>query len=142
MIHEYVDKSRDGDHMCYISNLAKMKAHYTKWSITKTLDDILEEIYRAWVQKSRCSEVNREAWLSQRRGSQKSYEQLCLRCTAAFGRPSFFEGYRKWVFGATCEVLTDPSTREFVSPLLGKQLIVVARKVEPARKAVEYAPAD
>ena len=55
MIHEYVDRSRDGDHICYISNLAKMKAHYPKWSITKSLDDISEEIYRAWVQKSPCS---------------------------------------------------------------------------------------
>jgi CDP-paratose 2-epimerase len=55
MIHEYVDKSRDGDHICYISNLTKMKTHYPKWSITKSLERILEEIYRAWVQKSPCS---------------------------------------------------------------------------------------
>ena len=51
MTHDYVDKNREGDHVCYISNLAKMKAHYSTWSITKSLDDIFEEIYRAWLQK-------------------------------------------------------------------------------------------
>ena len=49
MIHEYMNKSRDGDHICYISNLTKMKTHYPKWSITKSLGDIFEEIYRAWI---------------------------------------------------------------------------------------------
>ena len=26
--YEYVDKNREGDHICYISDLRKMKAHY------------------------------------------------------------------------------------------------------------------
>jgi CDP-paratose 2-epimerase len=30
MTYEYVDKNRDGDHICYISNLTKMKTHYPK----------------------------------------------------------------------------------------------------------------
>ena len=37
---EYVDKNREGDHICYISDLAKMQAHYPAWDITKSLDDI------------------------------------------------------------------------------------------------------
>lgn len=53
MIHEYVDKNRDGDHICYISNLTKMKTHYPKWNITKSLTEILEEIYRAWIEGKR-----------------------------------------------------------------------------------------
>ena len=45
---EYVDKARDGDHICYISDLTKMRAHYPEWSITKSLDSIFEEIAAAW----------------------------------------------------------------------------------------------
>lgn len=45
---EYVEKNREGDHICYISDLSKMKAHYPGWGITKSLDDIFEEIVEAW----------------------------------------------------------------------------------------------
>ncbi|CAN5775157.1 hypothetical protein BH11VER1_BH11VER1_10940 [soil metagenome] len=31
----------------YISDLAKMKTHYPAWDITKTLDDVFQEIYQA-----------------------------------------------------------------------------------------------
>jgi CDP-paratose 2-epimerase len=51
MRSEYVDKNREGDHICYISDLRKMKAHYPTWSLTKTLDDIFEEICAAWQQR-------------------------------------------------------------------------------------------
>ena len=44
---EYVDKNREGDHICYISDLDKMRAHYPGWDITKSLDDIFREIYEA-----------------------------------------------------------------------------------------------
>ncbi len=47
MVSEYVDKNREGDHICYISDLAKLKAHYPTWSITKSLDDIFSEIHNA-----------------------------------------------------------------------------------------------
>jgi len=45
---EYVDKNREGDHVCYISDLSKMKAQYPAWDVTKSLDDILEETVQAW----------------------------------------------------------------------------------------------
>lgn len=51
MIHEYVDKNREGDHICYISNLSKMRTHYPGWNITKSLQTILEEIHQAWIQR-------------------------------------------------------------------------------------------
>ena len=35
MNYEYVDQNRDGDHICYISDLTKMRAHYPVWSITE-----------------------------------------------------------------------------------------------------------
>ena len=47
MRHEYVTDHRAGDHMCYISDLTKIRAHYPAWSITKTLDDVFMEIYSA-----------------------------------------------------------------------------------------------
>jgi len=49
MRYEYVDKNREGDHMCYISDLSKIKDHYPRWDITKSLDDIFTEIHDAWV---------------------------------------------------------------------------------------------
>lgn len=48
MNYEYVDKNREGDHVCYISNLEKMKLHYPDWEITKSLEVTFEEIYQAW----------------------------------------------------------------------------------------------
>ncbi len=52
MVYEYSGTARRGDHICYISNLNKMKTHYPDWSITKGLDDILNEIYSAWCDRA------------------------------------------------------------------------------------------
>jgi CDP-paratose 2-epimerase len=49
MRYEYVESPRVGDHICYISDLAKMKAHYPKWDITKNLNTTLTEIHDSWV---------------------------------------------------------------------------------------------
>ncbi len=43
----YVDENRKGDHICYISDLRKFRAHYPKWRLTKSLDTTLEEIVAA-----------------------------------------------------------------------------------------------
>ncbi len=51
MNYEYVDQNRSGDHICYISNLDKMKAHYPGWSITKDLKTTFVEIHAAWVKR-------------------------------------------------------------------------------------------
>jgi CDP-paratose 2-epimerase len=40
----YVDEARKGDHVCYISNLAKFKRDYPNWGITRGIDAILEEM--------------------------------------------------------------------------------------------------
>jgi CDP-paratose 2-epimerase len=53
MNYEYVEQNRAGDHICYISDLSKMKAHYPGWDITKTLEDVFREIYEATIGKSR-----------------------------------------------------------------------------------------
>ena len=41
---KYVDENRKGDHICYISDLAKFKSHYPKWEITIGLDEIFRQI--------------------------------------------------------------------------------------------------
>ena len=46
--YTYVDENRVGDHICYYSDLRKMRAHYPEWDITKSLDDILTEIVESW----------------------------------------------------------------------------------------------
>lgn len=48
---QYVDENRSGDHICYYSDLRKMKAHYPSWGITKTLDTIFEEIVTGWMER-------------------------------------------------------------------------------------------
>jgi len=48
MIYEYTGKNREGDHICYYSDLGKARSHYPDWSITKSLDDIFEEIISSW----------------------------------------------------------------------------------------------
>jgi len=47
----YVDENRIGDHICYYSDLRKMKAHYPDWRIVKTLPMIFEEIAASWKQR-------------------------------------------------------------------------------------------
>jgi CDP-paratose 2-epimerase len=51
MRSEYTGQSRKGDHICYISNLAKMKRHYPQWSITRDLTQIFSEICASWQQR-------------------------------------------------------------------------------------------
>jgi CDP-paratose 2-epimerase len=41
---EYVERPRVGDHICYISDLRRLRADYPGWSITRSLDDILGEL--------------------------------------------------------------------------------------------------
>lgn len=41
--YEYSDQNRIGDHICYYSDLSKLKTDFPSWSITLSLDDIFEE---------------------------------------------------------------------------------------------------
>jgi len=52
MAYEYVDRNRTGDHICYISDLSKMRTHYPSWDITKGLTETFQEIYEAWRRRS------------------------------------------------------------------------------------------
>ena len=44
----YVDQNRIGDHICYYSDLRKMKSHFPKWEITKSLGDTIADIAASW----------------------------------------------------------------------------------------------
>jgi CDP-paratose 2-epimerase len=45
--YAYHEQNRKGDHICYISDLAKFKSHYPGWTVTRSLDAILEEMIEA-----------------------------------------------------------------------------------------------
>ena len=47
----YVNESRMGDHICYYSDLRKIKSHYPAWSIIKTLPMIVEDIAVSWTHR-------------------------------------------------------------------------------------------
>ena len=47
-IHTYVDQNRAGDHICYYSDLRKMRAHYPQWDITQSLEETIRQIVAAW----------------------------------------------------------------------------------------------
>lgn len=49
MKYKYDETNRIGDHICYYSDLRKMKAHYPEWDITKSLQTTFEEIYQSWI---------------------------------------------------------------------------------------------
>lgn len=51
MIWDYVDRNRDGDHICYISDLSKVHAHYPAWRHRKKLPDIFGEINTQWLRR-------------------------------------------------------------------------------------------
>ncbi|MQC26260.1 MAG: NAD-dependent epimerase/dehydratase family protein [Chloroflexi bacterium] len=42
--YEYNEQNRAGDHICYYSNLAKIKSHYPDWEITRSLEGIVREL--------------------------------------------------------------------------------------------------
>ncbi|BAY12873.1 NAD-dependent epimerase/dehydratase [Calothrix sp. NIES-2098] len=47
-IYEYVEQNRIGDHICYISDLSKMRQELKGWDISVNLDRIFIEIVQSW----------------------------------------------------------------------------------------------
>lgn len=47
-VYSYVEENRIGDHICYYSDLRKMRAHYPQWDITQSLRDTIHQIVEAW----------------------------------------------------------------------------------------------
>jgi CDP-paratose 2-epimerase len=51
-LYRYVEANRSGDHICYISNLAKMKRHYPGWNISISLEETIRQIVTAQIEKT------------------------------------------------------------------------------------------
>lgn len=49
--YKLADDNRKGDHICYISNLAKLRAHYPEWDIRVSLQEIVTQMIAAEEQK-------------------------------------------------------------------------------------------
>ena len=47
-IFTYLEENRLGDHICYISDLTKMRTHYPAWDITISLPETIRQIVEAW----------------------------------------------------------------------------------------------
>jgi CDP-paratose 2-epimerase len=47
-VSAYLDQNRSGDHICYYSDLSKMRAHYPNWNVTISLEQTIAEIIQAW----------------------------------------------------------------------------------------------
>ncbi len=45
---QYVEQNRIGDHVCYYSDLRKMKSHFPAWGISKSLEQIFSEMADSW----------------------------------------------------------------------------------------------
>ena len=41
------DENRKGDHICYISDLSKLRSHYPEWDIRVSLREILSQMIAA-----------------------------------------------------------------------------------------------
>lgn len=48
----YVDENRIGDHICYYSDLSRMKADYPEWDITISLPTIFEQVVESWKRRA------------------------------------------------------------------------------------------
>lgn len=51
MRYEYSEQNRIGDHICYYSDLTKMRQHYPDWNISIDLKNIFREIYESWIER-------------------------------------------------------------------------------------------
>jgi CDP-paratose 2-epimerase len=51
MVSTYSDENRIGDHICYYSDLSRMRSHYPAWDITVSLEDTIRQIVEAQRQR-------------------------------------------------------------------------------------------
>jgi CDP-paratose 2-epimerase len=48
MKYVYNEKNREGDHICYYSDLRKMQKHYPDWNISISLEETIKQIVDSW----------------------------------------------------------------------------------------------
>jgi CDP-paratose 2-epimerase len=47
-VHAYVEENRIGDHICYYSDLSKMRKHFPAWEVTQSLSETVRQIVESW----------------------------------------------------------------------------------------------
>jgi len=47
-VYSYSEQNRVGDHICYYSDLRKIREHYPGWSVTKSLRQTIGDIVSSW----------------------------------------------------------------------------------------------
>jgi CDP-paratose 2-epimerase len=52
-VFTYVDKNRVGDHICYYSDLGKIRKHFPDWDITQSLESTIRQIVEHWQRRPR-----------------------------------------------------------------------------------------
>ncbi len=50
--YKYDPTNRIGDHICYYSDLRKIKSHFPKWDITVSLEETISQIVTAWKERT------------------------------------------------------------------------------------------
>lgn len=48
MSYVYVPENRVGDHICYYSDLSKMRTHYPQWDLSVSLEETIQQIVESW----------------------------------------------------------------------------------------------
>jgi CDP-paratose 2-epimerase len=51
-VFTYLDENRVGDHICYYSDLRKMRSHFPAWDITQSLEETIRQIVEAWCERA------------------------------------------------------------------------------------------
>jgi CDP-paratose 2-epimerase len=47
-VHAYVEQNRMGDHICYYSDLSKIRKHFPAWDVTQSLSETIRQIVESW----------------------------------------------------------------------------------------------
>ena len=50
-VWSYFENNRIGDHICYYSDLRKMRAHYPAWKVTRSLKETIADIAESWLSR-------------------------------------------------------------------------------------------
>ena len=53
MAWRYEEGNRAGDHICYYSDLRKMRQHFPAWDITQSLEETIRQIVESWRQRQK-----------------------------------------------------------------------------------------
>jgi CDP-paratose 2-epimerase len=57
MQYRYLDDNRVGDHICYYSDLRKMRAHYPEWDISVSLEETIRQIVESWREREQATQT-------------------------------------------------------------------------------------